>query len=585
LPLSECITNESFIAEPYIFYIQSDRIFAYSVVECMSRPIINIREHIGTGTIAYKKFDFRPKDRKASKVYKFLLLCSLYTGKEVCLAISFNMIDEILTQPIKQFPASDACFFGLEDSLLILNPDRQHLTTFIFSEDKELIKENMIDKKVRSIYSTPLDKGRTILYQLHKKHKLGFLQNKETWELNNSIVKLEDNEICVDVNWQNENTCAIITDQRIIIADSNLELVWKYKLNEFELSSTVISSWWLGNTLLFNNCTHIYYLVPYHSPCAIISLPEPRVLVGGLLDRVFTFQGDKTSNIKILPLTLTEALIIGYLQSQAVTEEVKEQVKNLLEKLDTNFISKNLIEALNKSGMNSLASELVNKSSYAQFTDVDRIVQAMKYNEQKVAIEFMTRIKDLKNPLEHLVIESMLKYYTNPIYKFEATQIENILHTAIGSGNYKIAYLCAQLLNDQVMGRRLVVGSESEKKFINGLMPELNKGESMMRTDLECIISAEKQSKTRITHEEKAVKNWKAKPQLIDDTVKVNSSRMHFTGIKAEQSAIPYVVHLTSSVNSIFTKTLPTIGRSSLRESLGYDVKINRPSSAKPKTK
>eukprot|EP00826_Nyctotherus_ovalis_P053760 TRINITY_DN7014_c0_g3_i5.p1 TRINITY_DN7014_c0_g3~~TRINITY_DN7014_c0_g3_i5.p1 ORF type:complete len:516 (+),score=91.38 TRINITY_DN7014_c0_g3_i5:1445-2992(+) len=503
----------------------------------------------------------------------------------MCVGISFSASEERLLQDVVQVPGCDACFLGGEEeanpAILVLSPDRLQLTTFSFNEVGEkyegLQKKYSIKNEVKSIHSTPINEGRVVLYQLSKEHALHFSHNKDTanWNLdplNDPALKLSKEEFVSDINWQNRNTCAVVTNQRIVIADGELSLVWEFRLSQLELSSTVVSSWWLGNTLLFNNCTHLCYLTVYHPPCCIISLPEPRALVGALLDRVFTFQStpdDKSSNIKVLPLALTEPLLVGYLQTLSLPVVDKEVVANVLERLDTTQISNRLVQALNNCGLHSYASELVNRSSFAQFRNVDRIEQAMRQNEERKAIEYMIGIKDLKNSPEHLVIEAMLKYHTDPIYMYEAAQIKKILKAAIGSGNYRAAYMCAQLLNDQVVGRRIVSGTEAELQLINALKP---KSESLMTTDLECIISAESNANNTILHEEKPIKNWQVKIPLLNGLKKPSTPRILLTGIKSEQGAITYSTQLITASNNVIAKALPNISKSSLRECLGYDM-------------
>lgn len=557
-------------------------------MQCTAKPILNLRQHLATAVASYCKLDSRPKCREAVREYKLVLVCRLYTGAEVCVMASFSANEERLLQDVVQVPGCDACFLGAQEEVcppvLVLAPDRVHLATFSFNEVgekyEELKKEYSMKSEVRSIHSTPINEGRAVIYQLAKEHTLHFSQNKATasWNLNplsDPAFKLNKDELVSDINWQSENACAIVTNQRIVIADGDLSLVWEFRLSQLELSSTVVSSWWLGNTLLFNNCTHLCYLTAFHAPCSIISLPEPRALVGALLDRVFTFQSSpdgKSSNVKTLPVALAEPLLVGCLQKFPVSAADREVVAGVLERLDSTQVSNRLVQALNSRDLDSYASELVNRSSFAQFRTVDRIEQAIRQNEEKKAIEYMTGIKDLNNPPEHLVIEAMLKYHTDPVYTYEAAQTKKILKAAIAAGNYRTAYMCAQLLNDQVEGRRIVSGAEAELQLIKALKPESG---NLMTTDLECITSAMNNADDSILHEEKPIKNWQAKAPLLSDLKKPSTPRTLLTGPKADQGAITYNTHLFTASNKIIAKPLPSISRTSLRECLGYDMVIS----------
>eukprot|EP01022_Parablepharisma_sp_SALTPOND_P007218 TRINITY_DN1293_c0_g1_i1.p1 TRINITY_DN1293_c0_g1~~TRINITY_DN1293_c0_g1_i1.p1 ORF type:complete len:1221 (+),score=110.00 TRINITY_DN1293_c0_g1_i1:10109-13771(+) len=597
LPLTEYNPDNSLKAEPYIFYIQSDKIFAYSTVECKAQAVIDLRKSFNISIVSYQKFDSRPKGvTEPAKTYRFMVLCTLGTGEEICALLSYDVVEGKLSEPIKQTAACDACFLGTESeqnpAVVLLGISRQHVTISTFAKSEHKYAEAPADKielrgKARSLYRTPLNSGITVVYQSYGEHALKFSQNRaegaSKWNLaflndSNISMRLKYDEIAFDVVWQNEALCAVTTNQRVIIANNKLKILYEYNLANLELSSTVTSSWWLGNSLLFTNYTHLFYVVPEHPfvPHAVMSLPESRILVGSLLDRVFTFREDVGgAAIKILPVVLNEPLIVGYLASLGKKIE-KEKVAELVVKLNGGLISNNLIKALNTVGMSYSAMDLVSKPSNPQFTEKDKVEQAVRQKDSSKAIELITGIKEINNPPEHAVTESMLRARSDPTYKFEKHQLKQTLQAALIMGQYKIAYLCAELLNDQKTGYRVLSGYNAASKLVKSLKPESKVAEQVMATDLECSINAVEGTKKKIRHEENTLRNWKVEPATINEVIKRPRTTHHgVLGIKMEDKKILYFTQYISQDRSVESKDLPAIRDASLGEWLGYDLVVS----------
>ena len=134
-------------------------------------------------------------------------------------------------------------------------------------------------------------------------------------------------------------------------------------------------------------------------------------------------------------------------------KEESSKVAGLLGKLGGGLISTNLIKALNDAGMNSFAMELVSRPSNPQFMRKDKIEQAIKKQDYKKVVELISDIKEGMFPSEEIIIELMLKAYSNPDYKFEKNQLKRTMKMALNLGQYKTAYLCSEFLNDQDANR------------------------------------------------------------------------------------------------------------------------------------
>ena len=528
------------------------------------------------------------------------MVCTLFTGEDLCTMISYNAVEDKFSESVKQLAACDACFLGIETekdpAIALLNTDKEHIMIYTFNDlnpkyGKTPQGQITLSARVKNVYRTPINKGFTVVYQLHKEHILKFSKNRkegDNWDFdilddNDYSMRLKYDEVALDLIWQHKNSCAINTNQRIIITDNKLTLLHEFNLANLRMSSSITSSWWLGNTLLFTNYTHLFYLVPSEAftPCAIISFPEPRILVGALLDRVFTFQQNvkqKAPGVNMLPITLHEPLIVGYLatlKKENITKEEVNRIAELLARLTGGLISTNLIQALNRVGMNSSAMELVSRPSNSQFTKRDKVEQAIKKGDCNKTIELLADIREGTSPTEEAIIELMLQTYSDPTYKFEKEKLRDIMSTAISMGQYKLAYLCAEFLNDQIMGYKILLGLSKEKvviRLLNSLRPE--NSENVMQTDLECLISAHQKKKGGLVFEERTLRNWKIEVPFVNDKFVNESKDSPMLKLKMEDKKITYQTQQMAHNNLLETKDLPNVKDSSLTQWFGYDLML-----------
>ncbi len=376
LPVEAYNPERPLKAEPYVFYIHQDKIFSYSLSHCQGTVLVDLRKTLGKPIVHYYKFDSRPKGLvPPAKSYTFLVNCGFSTGEDATVVLHFDMVSGKLSDsPILQSPSADACFLGEENEtnppVMLLSQDRQHVN--ILGGEGDAPKESLeLFGKARSLHSSPINGGRTIVYQSYGEHALKFSRNwaaeaGNKWNFaflsdSNISLRLKYDEIASDLIWQSPDLCGITTNQRIIFTDNRLKLLYEYSLSSLDLVSSVTSGWWLGSAFLFTSSTHMFYTVPAHPfvPTAVLSFPEPRVVVGCLSDRVLTFSSGlaespardkasvsaKTWNVKQVPLMLSEPIIVGLLAGKEARK--RTLASSLVARLYGGLISSRLIRSLN----------------------------------------------------------------------------------------------------------------------------------------------------------------------------------------------------------------------------------------------
>jgi len=608
--LNEFSPEKPLKSEANLFYISSDhKLYKFSTFDCKSTAILDLQKSFSIGILSYQKFDSRPKRLEASQFYKFLIICTLSTNEQICALLTYDILENKLSEPIKQFAASDANFLGNENeqnpAVLIIQPDRQHVNFYCGQNiDKKYdgFPRDLLELKgkARSIFKTPLNNGFTVVYQSYGEHALKFSQNRkemkeivtQKWNMgflndSNMSMRLKYDEICFDVIWRDTEMCAIITNQRILISDNKLSILFEYSLSNIDLTSIVTSAWWFENTLLFTSSTHLFYIVPTSPfiPYALTSFPENRVIMGSLIDRIFTYTDQEPKNannsVKIMPVMLIEPLIIGLLAKIENISDENEKRKNkskiidLLSRVNCGLMSNVLIKALNKYGLGQIAIDLVSKPSNPQFIEKDKVEQSIQLGDLKKTLELILGIKDLNNPTEHIITETMLRINTDPVYAYEKQIIKQCLAYAFKTGQYKTAYLCSELLNNQITGYRILQGLNDNgiiEKFVKSLKPEGNL-ESFIKTDLEYLIS----HIAKIKYEDKTIRNWKIDTIALENMRAFDKKKLSFgvnSNIRMEDKKIIYEGDMLNKEKKVECKELPTLRDESFGEWLGYDVVI-----------
>lgn len=119
--------------------------------------------------------------------------------------------------------------------------------------------------------------------------------------------------------------------------------------------------------------------------------------------------------------------------------------------------------------------------------------QAILLGQYGKAIELITGFKDINNPDETILIEQMLKNHWDPSNAYEKTQLQKILFSCIETGKYNAAFLCAQLLDQQQLGYRILSTQSSkplQMQLIESLNPSNGNADTVMKTNLLCLTNA-----------------------------------------------------------------------------------------------
>ena len=262
------------------------------------------------------------------------------------------MQKQIFCDHVKQFSGIDWIFIGdLNDEAPPLVVLQEDMKTILISEIKtkeeiglprgDLILSTMI----KEVYSTPFRKGLTILYVCQ--NKIRFSKNRleanqfddfTILEGTKDYFRLHYDEVVFDINWQAISTSneeqingSLITNKRIWIVDSHLQLLHNIDLIIDLGWNFVFTSWWVANTLLFkfSNFRSVIWSI--------------------LSDRISVASYDSQENVVITTqkISLLEPLIMSILSSKS--SHLKEElplVKWILQNLDTEQVSRNLVSKL-----------------------------------------------------------------------------------------------------------------------------------------------------------------------------------------------------------------------------------------------
>ncbi len=222
---------------------------------------------------------------------------------------------------------------------------------------------------------------------------------------------------------------------------------------------------------------------------------------------------------------------------------------------------------------------LVSKPGNPQFTEKDKVNQALRLNDGRKCVELITGIKDISGASEDSVTEIMLRSHVDPTYGFEKRQLHSILRSSLSRGEYTTAFLCAELLNDQRTGYRLVCGfggEEQARRFLKSLKPDERAVEEVMKTDIVCVLDATTAGCRlgQILHEDRSIRNWKMTGLRCEDFKIRTSDRKRLSALKLEDKKIRYVAEQLTEDGKSAARDVPTLRDSNMDEWLGYDLVV-----------
>ncbi|GAM22344.1 hypothetical protein SAMD00019534_055190 [Acytostelium subglobosum LB1] len=253
-------------------------------------------------------------------------------------------------------------------------------------------KSHPLAPRVTSVYKTPLNDSRVVMYYSHDTSAIYFSKNINQGAADNYIVDqssalhLNRAETVLRVEWQtdpktNTSVCAIMTDQRIIITNAKLSVITQISVPPGHRAESRYfgSIYWLEWTLLYTTPTHLMYLTMQHNlpPRPILSLSiSPIYLASVLPDRMLygyagvTVPGRTETTIHCQSVGLLEPLVAGLLALPASLCPDKRTIglylQNLVSHFDHTRASRFILDRLRERGFTDLAYSLAHQMRTCQ---------------------------------------------------------------------------------------------------------------------------------------------------------------------------------------------------------------------------
>ncbi|KYQ93244.1 WD40 repeat-containing protein [Tieghemostelium lacteum] len=257
-------------------------------------------------------------------------------------------------------------------------------------------KNHTLTPRVTSVHSTPLQDGKVVMYFCWERHCVFYSKNispdaKDNYavELNgqeHGILQLYPTEKVYKIEWQsdpksNQNICAVMTDQRIIMTNQKLMIINQTQVPPQHRTNPqyFTSIFWLEWTLLYTTATQLMYMTLQYNlpPRPISSLAFSQCILASVLpDRIiYGYQGNSVpgrleTTVRTQAVGILEALIIGLLSLPPFISYEKKFVssclQNLVSKLDYSRCTKFLLDKLRERSFTDLAYSLANQMKPCQ---------------------------------------------------------------------------------------------------------------------------------------------------------------------------------------------------------------------------
>ena len=364
-------------ADAYIFFLDKNKqnVWSFCNLTGETKILFNIVKETDTKQNRYSKFEVRPKSGGGLyDTYRFMIRSEIDRQYNMWFIFAYNMQKQRFCDHVKQFSGIDCIFIGDSNDeappLVVLQED---MKTILISEIKT--KEEIglprgdlkLSTMIKALYPTPFRKGLSILYVCQ--NKLRFSKNRlednqfddfAILEGTKDYFRLHYDEVVFDINWQAISTSneekingSLITNKRIWIVDSHLQLLHNIDLITDLGWNFVFTSWWVANTLLFK-------------------FSNSRSVIWNILsDRISIATYDSQENIIITTqkISLLEPLVMSILWDNNV--ELKGNlplVKWILQNLDTDQVSECLVSKLMQNKWYNAARFILQNPLWTQFT-------------------------------------------------------------------------------------------------------------------------------------------------------------------------------------------------------------------------
>eukprot|EP01132_Coremiostelium_polycephalum_P011330 gene11330-13872_t len=408
----------------------------------------------------------------------FTLIYDFYSPTNQALLSKYLVMD-IGGSINQQGDGIDAVLIGSSQILVLGFDGKLAKVASITNQGISAFKNHTLSPKVTSVHQTPLADGKVVLYFSQEKHCILFSkninpnENRDNYGVDTTCqygrLHLFNNEKVFKVEWQSDpkssqHICAILTDMRIIITNSKLNVINQISVPPSHKANSAYfqSIFWVEWTLLYTTSTHLMYMTLQNNlqPRPISSLCiSPIVLSTVLPDRIiFGYQGQQVpgkieTSIRAQSIGLLEPLIIGILSLPSFINYDKKYIatflQNIVSKFDYSRISKFVLDKLKEKSFTDLAYSLSNQMKICQ----SKLSSLEKFRLAWSSKQYVEANKHLTEEYNRLTQSGSNKSSSESEKRLATKLKENMRdfgRECMNAGHYQLARECFTKLGEYV---------------------------------------------------------------------------------------------------------------------------------------